>query len=216
MAATQLSRTVSWLRTCAIIANVLIGLFVLVGLVVTLVALKFAVTEIRTGFGFSNAQQPVMALALAAAMIPATLGLTVWVWRAHANLHLDQRDGLSYRAPWAALSLWVPLANLFVPKSAMRQLWNHSHGEEPWFANQSVEAVNAWWTCFMAGIVVLIVLTAIMLFDTMTAFVWVTPPGTNMLAMAVASALLTGSGWLLIDIIDQVTVAQARFVSKES
>lgn len=204
------SRAIALLRTCAVITNPLVGLFFLAGLLATMISLALAYTEIRGGLVLFNSRQPIIALALGAAMVPAAMGLTVWAWRAHANLRVAGCEDLGLSVPVAALSLWIPLVNLFLPKSAMRQLWNRSHGEEPWFANLSVEAINSWWTCFIAGITVLIVLTAVMLFDQMTAFVWVTPPGVNMLAMAVASSLLTGSAWLLIDIIDRITIAQAK------
>jgi hypothetical protein len=172
-----------------------------------------AVQEIQAGYTSYLITLPVFSLYIALAFLPAAIALTFWVWRAHANLHADQLDGLITSPAWAALGLWVPIANLSMPKGAMRELWNRSHGEEAWFANQSVDAVNSWWTCYVVGIVILSLLTGIVVVDRITPFMFLTPPGTNMLAMAFASSLLALSAWFLIRIVSRITRAQETVTS---
>lgn len=208
MVGMRVERGVASLKVRAVVAQALLALFLLVTLLVAVGTAYMAVQEIQTGYSSYLITLPVFSFYIALAFLPAAIALTCWVWRAHANLHADQLDGLTTSPTWAALGLWMPIANLVMPKGAMRELWNRSHGEEAWFAQQSVDAVNSWWTCYVVGIVILSVLTGIVIVDRITPFMFLTPPGTNMLAMAFASSLLAGSAWLLIRIVSRITRAQ--------
>lgn len=208
MVGMRVERGVASLKVRAVVAQVLLALFLLVTLLVAIGTACLAVVEIQTGYTSYLLTLPIYSLYVALAFLPAAIALTFWVWRAHANLHADGLDGLNTSPASAALGMWVPLLNLYIPKGAMRELWNRSHGEESWFAHQSVDAVNSWWTCYVVGIVILSVLTGIVIVDRITPFMFLTPPGTNMLAMAFASSLLAGSAWLLIRIISRITRAQ--------
>lgn len=199
---------VASLKVRAVVTQAFLALFLLVTLLVSIGTLYLAVQEIQTGYSSYLITLPVFSLYVALAFLPAAIALTFWVWRAHANLHADGLDGLKTRPISAAAGLWVPLLNLYLPKGAMRELWNRSHGEEAWFAQQSVDAVNSWWTCYVVGIVLISLLTGIVVIDRITPFMFLTPPGTNMLGMAFSSSLLAGSAWLLIRIIGRITRAQ--------
>jgi hypothetical protein len=204
----RVERGVASLKVRAVVAQTLLALLLLVTLLVTIGTAFIAVQEIQTGYSSYLLTLPVFSFYIALAFLPAAIALTFWVWRAHANLLADGLDGLITSPAWAALGLWVPIANLYMPKAAMRELWNRSHGEEAWFAQQSVDAVNSWWTSYVVGIVILTGLTAIVIIDRITPFMFLTPPGTNMLAMAFASSLLALSAWLLIRIVSRITRAQ--------
>ncbi len=206
-------RGVASLKVRAVMAQALLALFLLVTLLIAIGTAYLAVQEIQTGYTSYLLTLPVYSFYIALAFLPAATALTFWVWRAHANLFADQLEDLDTSPAWAALGLWVPIANLYMPKGAMRELWNRSHGEEAWFANKSVDAVNSWWTCYVVGIVILSVLTGIVIVDRITPFMFLTPPGTNMLAMAFASSLLAGSAWFLIQIVSRITRAQETVTS---
>lgn len=208
MVGMRVERGVASLKVRAVVTQALLALFLLVTLLVAIGTAFLAVQEIQTGYSSYLITLPVFSFYIALAFLPAAIALTFWVWRAHANLHADGLDGLITSPAWAALGLWVPIANLFMPKGAMRELWNRSHGEEAWFANQSVDAVNSWWTSYVVGIVLISLLTGIVVVDRITPFMFLTPPGTNMLGMAFSSSLLALSAWLLIRIISRITRAQ--------
>jgi hypothetical protein len=201
------------LRTLGTLCQVLLALFMAVSGVLAALSLVTAAREMREGFSMHLFTLPLYASMITLAFIPAALALSVWVWRAHANLHADRLEALRFTPPWAALSLWVPVANLYVPKGAMRQLWNHSHGEEPWFADQSVDKINAWWTCYVVGIVIMTALTAFALLDRFSNLAILTPPGTNSAGFAFASALLAVSAGLLLQITTAITRAQQTVVA---
>ena len=68
-------------------------------------------------------------------------------------------------------------------------------------------------TCYVIGIVILTLLTAMVLIDRYTNLAFLTPPGTNMLALAFASALLSVAAWLLLRIVARITAAQQTVTS---
>jgi len=71
----------------------------------------------------------------------------IWLGRAHGNLARARLDDLAYRPAWAVGCYFVPVANLFVPARAMRELWNRSHGEPAGLIHAAIGEVSAWWTC---------------------------------------------------------------------
>lgn len=210
MDAKAIERGLASLRTHAAVTQALLGLFVLASALVAIAALLIAVQEIQTGYARYMASQPLFALFIGGMLLPAAIALSLWVWRAHGNLHAQAVPELEFSASWAATTHWIPVANLAVPKRAMRELWNRSHGEEPWFAQQSVDTINSWWTCHVVGILIVTAMTLMVLFDRLTNVAFVTPPGTNMLAMAFACSLLALAAWFLIRIIGTITKAQQR------
>ena len=213
MVGMRVERGVASLKVRAVVAQVLLGLFLLVSGLVALGALYLAWREISSGYGLYGFLEPVGAFYLALAFVPAAIALSFWVWRGHRNLAEDQLPGLKYGPVRTVLAHWTPVLNLAMPKAAMRELWNRSHGEEEWFGQQSVDAINSWWTCYVIGIVVVTLLTAMTLFDRYTRFDFLTPPGANMLALAFGSALLATSAWLLLRIIGRITHAQQTVTS---
>ena len=208
MVGMRAERGAASLKVRAMLAQVLLGVFLLVTVLVTLGALYLAFREVQSGYGLFEFLEPVGAFYIALAIIPAAIALSFWVWRGHANLADDELRGLHYNPMKAVLALWTPVANLAIPKLAMRELWNRSHGEEEWHGQQSVDAVNSWWTCHVIGIVILTLLTALILIDRYTNLAFLTPPGTNMLALAFASALLSVAAWQLLRIVGRITAAQ--------
>ncbi len=64
-------------------------------------------------------------------MACTTVPILMWVYRAHANLRESGMEELRHSPGWAVGSYFIPIANLFVPFSAMRALHNRSNGEDP-------------------------------------------------------------------------------------
>ncbi len=208
MVGVRVTHGLASLRTRAVVAQALLALFLLVCLLVALSALFMAWREVSIGYSLYLFSPPLFAFCIAVAFCPAAIAFSLWVWRGHSNLADDQLNGLKFSAPKAAIALWVPFVNLMLPKAAMRELWNRSHGEEEWFGQQSVDAINSWWTSYIIGIVILTVLTMMILIDQFTNLAFVNPPGANMLALAFSSGLLTAATWFLIRIIARITKAQ--------
>ena len=66
------------LRTSAVVAQVLLGLFLLVSLLVTLSALYMAWREMKSGYTLYLTTPPIFAFCIALAFLPAAIGFTLW------------------------------------------------------------------------------------------------------------------------------------------
>jgi hypothetical protein len=135
--------------------------------------------------------------------VAAVILVAMWIYRAHANLHEAGITGLQFSPGWAVGWYFIPIAFLFKPFQAMRELWNESHRVTGGFSAEAPGHLNAWWGCWIAGNILGNVSTRLgMMGD-----------GANVqvsLVLALGSSILTiGSAWLLIRIMREITTAQA-------
>lgn len=140
--------------------------------------------------------------------LPTAALFLVWFHMAIANLYQAGLSGLRVRPAWAVGSFFVPVANLFVPFRAMRELWNRSHGEDEWQAEGAVGDVGTWWTCYIAGTLLVAFVSAISLFNLLTNAVVTTPLGVNEMLSLSGTALWCVSGVFLARIVGKVSRAQ--------
>ncbi len=140
-------------------------------------------------------------------LIAAVLVL-IWVYRAHANLRDSGLQGLKYSPIWASVSFLIPIANLFVPFFAMRQLANLSAGEEVGDANRSVDAVTSWWACHIGSWFFATLLGLVALVNGIPGVFVTTPFWANELLNVLALIMMAGSAFFLIKLVQQVTYDQ--------
>ena len=62
-------------------------------------------------------------LAYTAVFVVSIVLVAMWIHRAHANLREAGVDGLEFTPGWAVGWFFVPIAQLFKPFQAMRELW---------------------------------------------------------------------------------------------
>lgn len=74
---------------------------------------------------------------------------SMWIYRAAANVVAAGTPGFDYTPSWAVGWFFVPIANLFRPFSAMRQIWNASHGEQGDRLNHANGLLAFWWGCWI-------------------------------------------------------------------
>jgi hypothetical protein len=201
------------LKVWAAVTRVTLALFLLIALLLAAFAGYLTYVEFAQNYSIFLITQPGFAGWLVLGFLLSALPLAMWVWRAHANLRDDGLDGLTHSPAWAALSLFVPGANLIVPFQAMRALWNRSHGEEAHFARQSVEPVTSWWACYVSGMLVHSFLAFIVALDQLTNIAVLSPAGVNTFFLFFATALLAGSAFFLFRIVGAITRAQATVTS---
>lgn len=145
-------------------------------------------------------------------LLLATIPIGLWVYRAHANLHEGAVAELNYSPGWAVGSFFVPVANLFVPMRAMRELHNRSMGEPADFAASSVGDVTSWWACHLAAVLLAMVVVVIALVPLVTGAYWTTPPAATSGLGLLNILLWIGSAAYLLRVINAVTAAQAHGV----
>lgn len=73
----------------------------------------------------------------------------MWIYRAAANVITAQVAGFEYSAGWSVGWLFVPIANLFKPYLAMRQIYNASHGENGGALNSGNGILRSWWAAWL-------------------------------------------------------------------
>jgi len=78
----------------------------------------------------------------------------VWIVRANKNVRALGARELSMSPGWALGYFFVPILNLWKPKTAMDQLWFASHNPSTWNGNQkeNSQVVNKWWGLWLASL----------------------------------------------------------------
>ena len=200
------------LSAFALIGYIFLGLFIFVASVLTLFSLLLVIRwgstsyyTVSTDFYAFDAGA---LLFLVGAGLTSTAAVSLWTWRAAANLLDWHIRGFSYTPAWAALVYWVPGVNLVVPARVMRELWNLSEGEIPELARQTVGLVTAWWSCFVIGCLVHGLLAFVVILPFLTGIHVTNLPGANYALFCFGTAMLALAAVNLIRIMRRITVAQ--------
>lgn len=67
-----------------------------------------------------------------------------WIYRASVNAHAAAPD-LTITPGWAVGWYFVPIANLWKPFQAMKEIWLGSHFGANWEAGYTSDLLNWWW-----------------------------------------------------------------------
>lgn len=149
-------------------------------------------------------------LANNAVFLGSAIPVLLWTFTAHANLHAAGMRGLNHSPSWATFSFFMPVANLFVPFVAMRELANRSAGEPEEFAGSSVDDVSSWWSCWVVSAIVMTMVWLTVVIDALPG-IWVTTPTWAVLGLTMFGQLLfAGAAWFLIKVLRQVTDNQVN------
>ena len=150
-------------------------------------------------------------LALLASAFGFMISAMAWVYRAHANI---AEAGVRPKFPpgKAVAAYLLPIANLFVPFEAMRELYNRSHGENEDFAHSPVDDVTAWWTAMLVGLLILSAMLAKLFVDAATALVIMTPLWMEYVIIAFSVVLLLGAAYLFSALTRKITRAQEEWL----
>ena len=134
--------------------------------------------------------------------IISVIVVCMWIHRAHANLHDYGFEGLEFTPGWAVGWYFIPLANLFKPFQAMKELYNTSFGADDRFSGDAPGNLGVWWGAWIIGNILGNISTRMSLMG----------DGSNLqfaIVLSVASSVCTiVSAYLLREIVLQVTEAQ--------
>ncbi len=209
------NRGAARLETRAGICRVAIWAFIGVAAITMLLLLAVMARQLRLAdpppevLAFYSLGELALWLVLLLGAVPVSL----WAWRAHANLHEGGVSGLNFSPAWAVGSFYVPVANLWVPFQAMRELVNRSQGEPADFAASSVGDATSWWSCHIAAFLLSCVTTVIALVPLVSNAWWTTPPAATSFLGMLTLLLWIGSASYLLKIINRVTADQRHGVS---
>jgi Domain of unknown function (DUF4328) len=77
----------------------------------------------------------------------------VWQHRMTANLWARDPNGLRITPGWAVGWWFIPIANLWKPFQAVRELWKASHGGGAWQSLRTWPVIGWWWAIWMLSLV---------------------------------------------------------------
>jgi hypothetical protein len=145
--------------------------------------------------------------------VVVAIPLSLWIWRAHANLRDGGAGGLTWSPASATAASFVPVLNLVAPHRAMRELANRSAGEGDHAAAEDVPLVSSWWSCFLAGALTMSAMTFVGAVNTLTRFKITSPPAINLALAGFALALLIAAAVFLFRLVGMVTRDQHGVVN---
>lgn len=82
------------------------------------------------------------------AFLASIVCVAIWIYRAQSNLLNLGHEDLKYTPGWAVGWYFIPFANLVVPRTAMGELWEKSHGDD---RPPSHSILNWWWGTWLVG-----------------------------------------------------------------
>ena len=82
-------------------------------------------------------------LGLIQLLLAIFLGVTFlrWIYRANRNLHVLSSEPMAFSPGWAVGWYFIPIANLFKPYQAMKEIWTVAHKGTP----GGVSILGWWW-----------------------------------------------------------------------
>jgi hypothetical protein len=87
----------------------------------------------------------------------AGIAWCVWQHRAQSNLHASWRRGLRFTPGWAVGWWFVPIASLWKPFQAVRELWAASDpeaNEASWQWTRTWSVIGFWWAAWLVSLVI--------------------------------------------------------------
>ena len=96
-------------------------------------------------FGYISIGETATLWASDVALLISFIPVSMWIYRAHANLETADLPGLEYSPGWSVGWFFVPIAALWKPFSAMRELWNASHGAVGDYSDNAPALLWTWW-----------------------------------------------------------------------
>jgi hypothetical protein len=95
-----------------------------------------------------------LSLLMAIIQAPFTIFLGViflrWIYRANANLHILSSESMEFSPGWSVGWYFIPIANLFKPYQAMKEIWKIAHRGRP--SNSSI--LGWWWFLWILSILI--------------------------------------------------------------
>lgn len=141
----------------------------------------------------------------------ASIVLTcMWIYRAHANVIAADAGPLENSPGWAVGWFFVPIANLFKPFQAMRELWNVSHNQADGFSQESPHLLKLWWGFWIVSNIVTNISTR-----SMFASGEIGQSSATILDV-IGGLLSIPAAWFLLQIVRQVNSAQRSTLAAAS
>lgn len=76
--------------------------------------------------------------------------ILMWIYRANRNARALGAHNMTVSPAWSVGSFFVPIANLFIPYRAMKEIWQASRRPDDWRTGDKTSILlPAWWTFWL-------------------------------------------------------------------
>lgn len=140
----------------------------------------------------------------------SAIAVAMWIHRAHANLREAGVEGLKFTPGWAVGWYFIPIAFLFKPFQAMRELWTESHQTHDSFSAPAPGPLALWWGFWIGGNLIANVSMRLSLMGGSSSLEIATLLG---LCASIATIV---AAWLLMQIIMAITEAQTHGIAAQA
>lgn len=127
-------------------ATIALAVYMVLELAVGLLTLH--VYRSSEGFGPALDVLTMISIATLVVLVLCFILVGCWIYRASANAH-TLSDEMTISPGWSVGWYFVPIANLFKPYQAMREIWMASHFRGNWHGESTPQSVVAWWALWL-------------------------------------------------------------------
>lgn len=151
---TVLDRGLASLRTRALVSKIIIYIFI--GICVLQAAVDIAQLIGAIDLQALPDQETVDAIdglfagASVLYLVSAVI-IAFWIHRAHKNLFDAGYGDLEFTPGWSVGWFLIPIASLYMPYKAMRELWHVSLGDHDGRTGSAPAELSVWWGTFLVG-----------------------------------------------------------------
>lgn len=107
--------------------------------------------ELREWATANDQRQQLMAVALLATLLVVVVVFSCWIVRANRNARALGAVGMTFTPGWSVGWFFVPIASLWKPFQAMREIWKASADPINWSAAPTDPLLGWWWAGFVAS-----------------------------------------------------------------
>lgn len=99
----------------------------------------------------SDQRQQLIALVYLAIFILSAIVILKWIYRAGHNARAIGAEGMKISPGWAVGWYFIPIATLWKPYQAMKEIWQASHSPTDWEKRDSGPFLAIWWVLWIVS-----------------------------------------------------------------
>ncbi|QDU65753.1 hypothetical protein Pla86_08180 [Planctomycetes bacterium Pla86] len=99
----------------------------------------------------NDLREGLIALVWLVTFLATVVAFCRWIFVANKNVRALGARGLRASPGWAVGSFFVPIASLWIPFQAMKELWLASYQPADWRGGTTAGLVRAWWAAWLVN-----------------------------------------------------------------
>jgi hypothetical protein len=102
----------------------------------------------------NDTRQRISAIVQIVSLAATVIAFSIWTYRANTNIRRLGAEGLRNSPGWSVGWFFVPIALLWKPYQAMKDLWQASAQPSEWRTQPRTAMLPWWWTFWIASVLV--------------------------------------------------------------